>query len=359
VFWTLAALFLYLALDAAVFRSGWYSNYLEPNSTAGEVEYHLLWLRRAVPARVPEVVVVGDSRIAEGFSARIGAHAVHDKLHFINFGLPGSSPRVWYYLLRDADPQRNRFSTIVIAFDQYSDQDGLEDPSNRPTDLNYLEGRLRLADCYPFSQSFSDRKQRRAMLTGCIMKGTAFRSDVQDFLSDIPSRVERAKDWRNNGAGYIEGYGGKPEELTGLTVDRAKHLIHFPPDLKDWQIRTINNTIFPDAVAQTGALTRYRTQWLGGILNLYKNSATRIVFIPIPRAPWPGPDAPVPARFLKSVAGTPRLSVLPIDTFKDLECPEVFADGLHLNRKGQAIFSARLAEMLAMGIPGASAEGPR
>jgi hypothetical protein len=342
-----ASLLLYLGLEAAVFRSGWYNNCLEPNSTTGQVEYNLHWLRRAPQPKVPDVLVVGDSRIAEGFSTRIAQATVHDRLHFTNFGMPGSSPRVWYYALRDADPKRNRFSTIVVALDRYSDEDGLEDPRDRPTDLNYLLGRLGFSDCYGFSKSFADRTMRRGILTGCFLKGTVLRSDVRDFLADIPGRLDRAEDWRNKGAGYIAGYGGKPEELTGLTVDREKHTIHFPPDLKDWQTRTIQNTVFPDPAPQNGALTRYRTQWLGGILNLYKDSATRIVFIQIPRAPWPGTDASAPARFVKSVEGNPRLTVLPAGTFEDLERPEIFADGLHLNHAGRELFSARLAEKLA------------
>jgi hypothetical protein len=344
VLWTLASLLLYVGLEAAIFRSGWYSNYLEPNSTAGEVEYHLFWLRHAARPKVPDVLVIGDSRIAEGFSAPIAGTAVHDQLHFINFGLPGSSPRVWYYLLRDADPKRDRFSAIVIAFDQYSDQDKLEDPHNRRTDLNYVEGRLGLSDCYDFSQSFSDRERRPGVFSSCIMKGAAFRSDVQDFLADIPSRLDRAKDWRNKGAGYIDGYGGKSEELTGLTVDREKHTIHFPPGVTDLQTKTIQLTVFPQPVPQTGALRRYRRQWLGGILNLYKDSATRIVFIQIPRAPWPAPEAAEPARFVESAQRNPGLTVLPERTFEDLERPETFADGLHLNRAGRELFSVKLAQ---------------
>ncbi len=47
------------------------------------------------------------------------------------------------------------------------------------------------------------------------------RADVLAFLSDIPDRMARAQDWREHGAGYVDGYGGKEEELTGLTVDQA------------------------------------------------------------------------------------------------------------------------------------------
>ena len=343
---SLAAVLLYAGLEAAIFRSGWYNAYLEPNSTAGEVEYHLLWLKQGARAKVPEVLVVGDSRMAEGFSPPIAADQVGGKLHFTNFGVPGSAPRVWYYMLRDADPGRNRFAAIVIAFDEYSDQDWGEDPRNRGPDANYLAGRLEPHDCLPFAKSFPNRSLRPGILTGCFVKGVAYRSDVQEFLRDIPDRVSRAKEWGNKGGGYIEGYGGKPEDLTGLTFDAEKREIHFPPGLKDWQIDSVRNTVLPTYVPQTGALTRYRKQWLGSLLDLYKDSATRFVFIQIPRAPWPIPEPPTPARFVDSVAGNPKITVIPKDTFKDLEHPEVFADGLHMNHVGQGIFSKRLAEKM-------------
>jgi hypothetical protein len=330
---SVAAVALFLAIDSAVFRSGWYSRFLEPNSAAGQVEYRLGWLRQTPPAPVPEVVVFGDSRIAEGFSPPTAAAAVKGRLHFINWGMPGSVPRVWYYLLRDADPQRNRFSRIVIAFDRYSDEDHDEDPRNWRPDLNFLAGRLRLSDCPDFAQSFTDDGVRQSALAGCLVKGVAYRSDVQAFLTDIPGRLAHAGDWRAHGAEYIEGYGGREQSLAGMTADLADRRIDFPPGATEEQRSSVRRTVLPEAYPQSGAVTTYRKQWLGAMLDLYRNSSTRFVFLQIPRA-------------LESVRRNPKLTILPEDLFKDLERPDVFFDGLHLNRAGREIFSARLAERL-------------
>jgi lysophospholipase L1-like esterase len=113
------------------------------------------------------------------------------------------------------------------------------------------------------------------------------------------------------------------------------------------QITTIKNFVMPVRAPQTGALTRYRKLWLGRILDLYKDSATRMIFFELPRAPVPIPQAPTPPRFIDSVRGRPNVTVLPAATFRDLERPEIFADGLHLNHAGRPIFSARLAEQIA------------
>ena len=42
-----------------------------------------------------------------------------------------------------------------------------------------------------------------------------------------------------------------------------------------------------------------------------------------------------------------RLTILPRDAFRDLQRPEWFADGLHLNHAGRQVFSEELARAAA------------
>jgi hypothetical protein len=342
----------FAVVESLIFQSGWYNKYLEPHSTAGQVEYNLFWLQRALPPKTPDVLVVGDSRIVEGFSSRTANAAAGGKAHFVNFGMPGTTPRVWYYALRDIDKNRNRFSAIVIEFNRYSDLDSADDLRNRATDLNYLAGRLRWSDCREFSLSYAKTEMRRGMLAGCLIRGLALREDVLDFLSNIPKRLKHAKDWRNNGVEYLDMYTGKPEDLRGLTFEAATATIHFPPGVRDWQVSAARITLTPYVVPQTGALTAYRRRWIGGILDLYKNSATRIIFTQLPYMPLPLPDPAEPARFIDSVKARPRLTILPADTFHHLQKPEWFADGLHLNGTGRQLFSEELAKVVAPMVEG-------
>jgi len=145
--WTVVSLLAFLIAEGAIFRLGWYNKYLEPDSSAGMVESYLFWLSHSHPVKVPQVMVIGDSRIAEGFSGPIAEKAAGNRIHFWNFGIGGISPRVWYYMLRDGDPTRRRFSAIVMALDRYTDEDGWDSWSDRTIDLNFVIGRLRLIDC--------------------------------------------------------------------------------------------------------------------------------------------------------------------------------------------------------------------
>jgi hypothetical protein len=265
-------------------------------------------------------------------------------LHFWNFGLAGTTPRVWYYTLRDADPTRRRFRAIVIALDNCSDEDWFAEFEDRASDQNYLVMRLGLDDCVGFASSMRTMAARQHGMFGCLFRGIILRDDVQTFLAQPEARITHAADWWKNGLGYISGYGGKPESLGGLTVDWENRAIHFPAGVSDAIKANVEKFVLPEPVPNTGALARYRQRWLSGILDMYKDSPTRLIFLQLPRGPLVMPGTRTPHGFVDTVWQRPRVDVLPADTFVDLERPEVFADGLHLNREGRPIFSTRLAE---------------
>ena len=343
------SLLLFFFAEAAVFRTGFYLRYLEPDSSAGTVEGYLHWLNRNKPTSQPEIMVIGDSRIAEGFSARV-ATAAQSHFKFWNFGIGGTSPRDWYYMLRDADPDRRRFAAIVIGLDHYVDRDAGDDLSNRLLDENYLIGRLRLGDCWDFSRSFSDTALRYGVFKGCLFKGMTLRHDIQEFFPSRKDRLTRSRDYRDHGLGYIDGYGGKPEDLVGLSVDWGIRAITFPPDTKDWQRNSVRASLTPEPFPQSGTLTRYRQAWFGKIFQLYAGAGTRIILVENPRGPLPTSDDGVSRTFLTSIRNTPGLTILSDQTFRDLEQPKYFADGAHLNHTGRPIFSERLADQVSLAL---------
>lgn len=351
VIWSILTLVAFFATEAAIFRSGFYLRYLEPDSSAGTVESYLHWLHRDQPSGHPEIMVMGDSRIAEGFSARAASKA-QGQFRFWNFGIGGTSPRDWYYMLRDADPDRHRFAAIVIGLDHYADRDAGDDLSNRLLDENYLIGRLRLSDCPEFSRSFGDVTLRYAIWRGCILKGIALRRDVQEFLINRKDRLKRSRDYLDHGLGYIDGYGGKTESLDGLSVDWETRAITFPPDTKDWQRNSVKASLTPDPFPQSGTMTRYRQAWFGKILSRYAGSGTRIILLENPRGPLPTSDAGMPATFIGSIRNTPGVTILSDQTFRDLEQPTLFADGAHLNQAGRPIYSERLAGKVSLILAG-------
>lgn len=345
--WTAATLLAFLVTEGLIFRTGWYNQWLEPSSSAGMVEGYLRWLRESPHRQTSEVAVLGDSRIAHGLSAPAASAASGDKLRFWNLGIAGTLPRDWYYMLRDADPTRRRFSAVVLALDQYSDEDYTDIYADRAIDLNFLIGRLRVADCWEFAASMKSRENRAHALAGCLLKGIALRRDVRELLTDLPARMARARAWRDHGLDYVNSFAGIDRDLRGLQADWERHTIAFPPGIDEAARSSIQATLMPRWPPYSGETTRYRQRWLTKIFDMYKGSPTRVILLELPRAPLPKPESSTPRYFLN--AALPRAGVVALDsdTFRDLERPEYFFDGLHLNRAGRALFSARLGREVA------------
>jgi hypothetical protein len=350
--WVVVTLVIAFFAEAAIYRQGWYYRYLEPESAAASVELPLYWLKRFRPPQTPEVLVIGDSRMAEGFSADQASLATGRRnIVFWNIGIPGSSPRIWYYFLRDADPGRHRFRALVFALDYYNDEDQFDIPAAHVSDLNFLVARLRPTDVSDFARSMAssrptNRDDQRAAFLGATLKGTVIQRDAREFLQDIPSRVARSKDARERGLGFFNGYRGNEGDLRGLSVNWQTKTLTFPPNLRPELQTSITEVLLPNLPPNTGETTRYRMLWFGRILNLYRNSPTRIIFLETSRGPLPQPERRGPKAFLDWARMQPNVIVLDQFAFRDLETPETYFDGFHLNRKGREIFSTRLAHLL-------------
>jgi hypothetical protein len=316
----LLGVLLFFSLEALIFRSHWYERFLEPDSSAGEVVYHLRWLKdNRPPTGWKEVAVIGDSRVAEGFSGKTASELPGPaQNYFWSFGLHGSTPRVWYYFLRTADPKRRQFAAIVLALDHYSDEDTYDSQSDRIGDLNYVIPLLSLSDTWTFSQSLTTPARRRQALAGSTLKGWALRRDVQAFLPNIPARLQKVREARTRGYGFEWGYEGVDKSLEAPSETSA-------------------------AAPQTGELTTYRKLWFDKTLAWYRGSATKLIFVQLPRGNLAPRDPGIPSRALDSVRGQQNVIIIPAETFQDLEAPQYFFDGMHLNRTGRGIFSERLA----------------
>jgi len=129
-------------------------------------------------------------------------------------------------------------------------------------------------------------ESRGKVLSGCLLRGITLRRDAQELLRNYSDRLKRSKDWRNNGLTYISDYGGRDENLEGLTADFEHRTIHFPPGLSKLRHDSIQAMVMPPPAPQSGDTTRYRELWLNRIIELYKNSPieSRSAAEPAPRS---------------------------------------------------------------------------
>jgi hypothetical protein len=326
-----------------VFRTGLYSRLLEPDSSAGLLQSILDDEKRRVVASPNEVLAIGDSRM--GFRAR-AANEIEAQTgyHFATIAMPGSTPRVWYYMLREVDPTARRYAAILIGVNEYDDED-YEDLSNRETDIRYVTPLLRWTDVFPFVASYPEWRTRWEAGLAAVFKGYAYRADLQDFLVNHKFRMKKIEGARRVGAAlrYNQAWGSS--DLTGLSVDWKTMTIHFPEGSTDAQKRLLTGVLMRGTTDQTGLRGKYLRQWYGRIVERYRGSRTKIVFLRLPRGPVVRPNlvASKTAVARELAASNPQVRLLGEHAFDSLEQPHYFGDPLHLNDPGSQEFSRMAA----------------
>jgi len=341
------------ALDAMVFRSGLYRHAVEPESTAGMT---LLALRNAEFQYRPDmrnVLVMGDSRVGEGVSARIANETAHPRgINFVTIGISGSTPRVWNYVLRELDPQRNRFDSILLMATSLRDDQTHERLADRQLDTAYLAPILGLADIKTYTDSFDDPKLRREAAYAIGLPEIPMQRDLQNFLRTPGARLHKVKVWQDYPAWYRD-YPGKQVDMPDIPVITPTQLEPNITANVDPQTRREIIDYFKEWTGVNNASiklasSRYRLAWYGSIAENYRGSSTNVIVFAMPRGPYHAAlgISNEPEGALSYLESIDAISLLSVPSFHDFETSQYFADVLHMNRRGREAFSAELSRSL-------------
>jgi hypothetical protein len=337
----------FVLLEALIFRTGFYISFLEPISSTGQFEGAFRDERNRAPAAPNEILVMGDSRAAEGFSSK-AANSVFPgrEYYFASVAVPGATPRCWYYMLRDLDPTRKRYRAIILPVASYDDTLEDEDASQRLADMHYVIARLGYADIFEFASSFSSYKDRLEVIRNCLFKGIVFQSDVIAFMENARKRLSSVAYYQQYRWKERYEYAGHREDMSELYVDWAQKTIRFPARISALEQSMLKYMLFEPRPPQTGALGRYRRLWFGRIIELYRNSNTDLIFLALPRGPAvrPPSDFQPPSQVIRDFGKSRGVILLPDTLFSTLEKPEFYFDIQHLNSLGREQFSNILAK---------------
>jgi hypothetical protein len=333
-------------LDALLFRTKIYPQLIEPDSTTGQFE---LTLRRELKAQRQYgdnlVVTLGDSRF--GYSPRLADELTPETGYvFRHAGMPGTDVRAWYYMLRDLDPGTRRYRAIVFAVNDYMDEDyGI--PENDPRLVHYVVNRLRLSDIPDFYTAFDDPLLRWEAFRDSILKGLVYQNDIMAFLTNPAQRIRNVRLFNQNWSTWTWNYIETSMTMAGVSIDWTAWKATFPPDADQIQRDTVANYLmYPPGAPQTGHHAAFRRKWFGKIIDRYRNSPTKIVFLRLARGPILRPANLVRKKSssIRELAQRPNVLLVPEHAFDSLEHPEFFKDAMHLNRDGMVRFSPMLAE---------------
>jgi hypothetical protein len=300
------------------------------------------------------VVTFGNSRFA--WSAKVVDHRTGiRKFALRSAGVAGSNARAWYYMLRDLDPTARRYKALVFGVDDYDDEDRYYNPNDDVRDLHYVICRLRLTDVFEFARSFDSRELQIAALRGGLLKGIIFQNDLQAFLANPGKRlayVEQCdRDWNTWQYDFEE----TTDSMAGLQIDYSTLKVTFPPGSNADQRSTVEGFLAHPPEPQIGRIAKFQRTWYGRIIDRYRGSPTKIVFLRLPRGPVPRPGNLTRklSSSIREMASRPNVILMDERAFESLERPELFRDGMHLNREGIRLFSGMLEDEVARVLEGA------
>jgi hypothetical protein len=347
----------FICVDGAIFHTSLYTSILAPESYAGRVAVLTRAEKDRPASGLKEVLVLGDSRMAEGFSAKVandlGSAA---GFKFITLAEPASTANTWYYMLREVDPTARRYWAIVVPYGV-----GYEPTSAEPLRISMAAPLLRYGDCFTFASAFQQWSGRFRAFATCILRGSAYQSDVADLLEHPIERVKRIQ--REPAMVHARAvYRGRDYDMVGTSYDPTTGQMSFPPRLTEAQREAIRKSLLQPSQSEMQYSLRLQRDWIPRILNRYSKSPTAIVLTPVPR----GPFAELPAFSVAQRAAFPEMMgqrtvlSLPQQTFEFLEKPDYYFDAFHLNAKGRQRFTEKLVtELVAqLGAAGQHASYP-
>lgn len=332
----------FCALEGLAFHTPLYPLVTDPDSTTGAVETKLRDEMRRQKSGPNQVLAVGHSRM--GLIPRI-ANTVQPETGymFANIWVGGTTPRCWYYELRAVDPTARAYAAILIPSDDYDELDEYDDWRNHIQDLHYLAGRLGWSDAWQFASSYPLRATQWEAFRGIFLRGHVYQQDFLEFLAHPVVRISRARENYLHSADWEYGFRGSEESLAGLQIDWKHQTARFPAGLTPDQQQSFAGYWFRPHL-NNGRQTAYLRLWYGRILERYRGTGTRLIFLRLPRVPNPPPDgAPKVDSAVRQAARQPGVIVLEEHTFDSLERPELFADALHMNAEGLQRFSEMVA----------------
>ena len=334
------ALLVLLVADAAVFHGGLYSKVLKWNSSAGGVAIHVEGEVNRVRSGLSEIAVMGDSRLVQGFSARLADELSQPKgFKFAKLAVRGTYPCIWYYMLREVDPSADRYRAIVIPF-KSDDPDAYGNMGNRSVDISMAAPLLQYTDAFSFAASFREWKHRYAAFTACILRGSAYRADLADLLQHPAERLSQAKR-RMALLGATYHYDGRQGDLSDLSYDTESGKLTFPPNTSSLKRLTLEQNV-KTLQADDGRAER-PGYWTRRIVRRYEKSRTALIFFRLPRGPLASVVRPMQGTDLADTGlAAQGATILNPLLFADLERPEYYFDANHPNAMGRQHITERL-----------------
>jgi hypothetical protein len=350
----LVALIVFLAINFAIFSSGFYTKFLSASSMQGNAFYTFKAAKNSLSNNSRDVLIIGDSRITEGFNAGTANQAIKKEgLNFLNAGIGGATLRIWNYYLKEIDPHTNRYKYVIVTLPTFRNSvpyDGGYE--GRILDADFLVPILDPIKFLDFIGYQTGNLNKFKLINRVVIPSINYGDDFKDLLLHPHNRVTGFK-WRMTaGLNYADGYSGNSQNMIGLAFDPNKKLIAYPERLNNLQrdqilryVENVNNK----SPQQAAEAANYLNLWLGKIIERYRNSDTKIILIRLPSTPLPNllKDKSYPTlKVIQENINSENVIIFPEEYFLDIESADNFWDMHHLNHAGRAKLTSEISKKM-------------
>lgn len=353
----LVALLVLLIFNAIIPRLTNYYYWVKPDSTMGWAEQMQgVVLHQIVPGK-KNVIVIGDSRVSEGFSAVLANKmSGRSDINFIQAGIPGTTPRVWYYFLKKVDPDHRLFAAVVLMTPRFDDDNDSGDLTNNAIDLTYLTPITDFRDIPAIANSFTGLREKIHAVGTLLMPLMTAREDLFDFVQNPGARLRDAQAYHGHFSEWLLAYRAPAISVPALDANQLKTFdvatLNRPAAISA-EIKTYIDSVLsnPPGVSPAHS-TAYRTLWYGKIADEYAAAQAPLLVFQVPR----GPYEQFSARQVRSDSGLSalarekRVTLLDPHPFEMIERPQYFQDALHVNGSGQVMMTEALTPLVAQQI---------
>ena len=268
-----------LLIEAGVFGSGLFLQFTEPASYCGQV---VAMLRNAKAfeqdsGTARRVLVLGDSRMGEGFSAKLCDELGQSDPRWFNASVPGSIPRVWSYMLDTLLRQGNKFDIVVLPLQSLTGRTSEFFMADRKLDGQFMPPLLPLSRVREFAYSFDSPSLQREMMLRGFLRSYALQSDLLRLIEHPRRRMRDVAKVREAYKSYYV-YLGRDESLSGK-VGVMDGSVIFSPEIPQTDHHLY--AAMPDALSAESLEKElaYQRLWIGRIEDSCHAAGAKLVVL--------------------------------------------------------------------------------
>jgi hypothetical protein len=331
-------------VNVLIFHSGLYKYICKPDSYAGNIYGRLSILEQleSESDQLP-VAIMGDSTIEDGIAARqltqISATPV------ANLAMPATGPLVWLQYFKSIDPDRDRFSKIVILI---TPQDVRAVPHEEG-----IQSLIAIAPphvLWSYLRTFRDPWNHLSDFYASVDRLYAFRRDLGNLIVS-PSRLLNLSRLRKEHEKRLTEWPGERSDVCEVQLTPSGRVQRWG-SIKDRELRKVINK----TLSRTRELNQSPT--VSGILDpvedivrYYEGSGVKLLLVSFPFG-WHHqvePKHPVISEFntrLRNLASSPSVAYWDATQLPLFQTCENYYDFRHLNVRGRQEFTAELGRVL-------------